>query len=317
VARRGGRLPPDAAHRRHRRGGRRRRLPPVVRQRERDAHRGRVAHGRHRVVVRRHSRTRASAVVDRTVGPAAPHRGVQPRSHRPRLRCRNVRGRGDRARLAGAACRRPRGAAGTVRPLRADCGVQRRRQPTPVPSARAAVADGVPLPGRDLPVGPDVRHGRSRGRAAPRAGRDRRSHVDVAPRRPRPLLRRLLHLGLPQRRQSAEGAALSRGMGHRAAADGGAVTGSHAPRPRRPGRGRGPRAASAHRYRRAARVTARPNGGDDERGRPAGRDRAHRASAGPLDRAPLSAAGVRRARVRRPQRVASLRRLVRREPGPT
>ena len=65
---------------------------------------------------------------------------------------------------------------------------------------------------------------------------------------------------------------------------------------------------------------ARPPGGRDarahERGRSPGRHRPHRAGARPPAGEALPATGVRRARVRGAHRVAPLRRLVRRQPGP-
>ena len=84
--------------------------------------------------------------------PAAPHRRLLPRPHRPRLRRPRLRGGGRRQRgWARAAGRRPRGPAGPLRPLHPDRRLQRRHQPAPVPGAQPAVADGVPLPRRDLP----------------------------------------------------------------------------------------------------------------------------------------------------------------------
>ena len=75
------------------------------------------------------------------------------------------------------------------------------------------VADGVPVPGRDLP-----RHARARGRgralrAPPRARRDGRPHLGVGPRPAGALHGRPDHLGLAERGQPAEGAALRAGMG--------------------------------------------------------------------------------------------------------
>ena len=53
--------------------------------------------------------------------------------------------------------------------------------------------------------------------APPREGRDRRPHRHLAARQPGALLRGPLHLGLAQRRQSPEGAALPAGVGRRPA----------------------------------------------------------------------------------------------------
>ena len=113
----------------------------------------------------------------------------------------------------------------------------------------------------------DLDDRRTTGRAPPRQRGDRRPHLDLDPRRPGAVLRRPVHLGLAQRRQPAEGPALSAGMGRRPAPDA---------RPlRRPGRrargppararlpgGRGrPGPSGAGRHRRAPRVT----GGADPR----------------------------------------------------
>ena len=62
--------------------------------------------------------------------------------------------------------------------------------------------------------------------------RDRRRHVDLAARPQDPACRRPVHLGRAQRRQPAEGPALRRGVGGRAARDGGAGCRGHAGRAR-------------------------------------------------------------------------------------
>src|SRR5207249_1598116 len=64
------------------------------------------------------------------------------------------------------------------------------------------------------------------------------------------------------------------------------------------------------------RVAARPDGRDDERRGAAGRHRPQRPRAGAPAGAAVPAAGVRRAGVHCAQRVAALRRLVRRQSGP-
>ena len=56
--------------------------------------------------------------------------------------------------------------------------------------------------------------------AAPRPGRDRRPHLDLGARAPGAVLRRPLHLGVAQRRQPPEGAALPPRVGRRPAGDG-------------------------------------------------------------------------------------------------
>ena len=56
-------------------------------------------------------------------------------------------------------------------------------------------------------------------RAAPRPGRDRRPHLDLGGRHAGAVLRRPLHLGVAQRRQPPEGAALPARVGRRPAGD--------------------------------------------------------------------------------------------------
>ena len=132
-------------------------------------------------------------------------------------------------------------------------------------------------------------------------------------RAPRDRHRRLPHLGLPQRRQPAEGAALSRSSGRtrcarwprssRSCCCPRTACRSRAAAHRRRARRRGERARAlvaqtlqAHERRGAARPD-HPRG----RGRPA------------ADATPLPPGGVRRTRVRDPQHLASLRGLVRRQ----
>ena len=69
-------------------------------------------------------------------------------------------------------------------------------------------------------------------------------------------------------------------------------------------------------HRGAARVDLRAVDRADERGRVAGRAAAERAGAGRAARTTLAAADLRRARIHRPQHLASLRRLVGRQPRP-
>src|SRR5436305_1127179 len=77
---------------------------------------------------------------------------------------------------------------------------------------------------------------------------------------------------------------------------------------------RGPGPPGVDRHGSVPRVPARADGGDDERRRLPRRHRAHRASAGRPRRPALPAAGLRRARVRRAQHLAAVRRLVGRRP---
>ena len=86
------------------------------------------------------------------------------------------------------------------------------------------------------------------------------------------------------------------------------------PGPRRAGDRRGPDPPGAHRQRRPARPPARRDGRDDERRRATGRHRPHRPRPAAPPGPPLPAPGLRRARVRRTQRLAAVRRLVGRRP---
>ena len=148
------------------------------------------------------------------------------------------------------------------------------------------------------------------------AGRDRRPHLGVDPVAPGRGRGRLRGLGVPQRRQPAEGPALPVGVGRRPAADAGPRARAAAARPR-PAGGR-PRSGGdgARRPGHRARAPGRRRGGGDERRRHPRRDRPR----GPGRRRPapatLAAPDLRRARVRGPQRLAPLRRVVGRRPGP-
>ena len=88
-----------------------------------------------------------------------------------------------------------------------------------------------------------------------------------------------------------------------------------APGPRVPGHRRRAGPPGADRHRRPPRLPGRPDPRAHERGRPPRRGPAHGAPARPPRRPALPAAGLRRARVRRPQRLAPLRRVVGRQPG--
>ena len=93
-------------------------------------------------------------------------------------------------------------------------------------------------------------------------------------------VRRLLHLGVAQRRQPAEGAALRQGLGRRVARHGGEGRRAVAARPRRADRRRRPRHASVERVGGTARLPARRDAADDEQGRVARRHRPRSARAG-------------------------------------
>ena len=92
------------------------------------------------------------------------------------------------------------------------------------------------------------------------------------------LHRRPVHLGVAQLRQPAEGAALRARLGDRVPQDDRARARSAAARARAADHRRGPRPASAHRGRRAARVAPRADARADERRRAPRRHRAHRAA---------------------------------------
>ena len=159
----------------------------------------------------------------------------------------------------------------------------------------------------------DARRRRRALRAAPRPRRDRRRHVGVGARSQGAVRRRPVHLGVAELRQPAEGAALPARLGARVPHDGRARRRGAAARSRPADRRRRPRAPGAHRRRGAARVAARPDARADERRRAPRRHRAHGARARAPARTPVPAAGLRRARVRRAQHLALLRRLVRRQ----
>ncbi len=152
----------------------------------------------------------------RTLEPGPPrHRRLLPRAHRPRLRRAGLGGGGRGGGLGRSRGHRAPRAAGPLRPLHLHRRLQHHHQPPAVRLRRPELAHRVPLPRPDLP-----RHAGHLGRwrrvlAAPREGRDRRPHRDLAGRHPGALLRRPLHLGLAQRRQPAEGAALPEGVGRR------------------------------------------------------------------------------------------------------
>ena len=119
---------------------------------------------------------------------------------------------------------------------------------------------------------------------SPREGRDRRPHDHLAGRHQGAVLRRPVHLGLAQRRQPAEGAALPARMGRRAPAHARPRGGVPPARPRAPGGGRRPGAPGADRHGRPARLAGRPDAGRHERRRPARRRHPFGAAAAPSSR---------------------------------
>ena len=135
----------------------------------------------------------------------------------------------------GAAARRgPRARAAALRALRAHRWLQRRDQPAAVPVRPPVLADRLPPPRRGVPPPPHPRGRRRDVGAPPRQGRDRRRHLGVEPRPQGALHRRPLHLGQPQLRQPAEGAALPPRVGDRPPQDGGPRRRGAAARPRLP-----------------------------------------------------------------------------------
>ena len=213
---------------------------------------------------------------------------------------------------------RPRGhraprPARPLRPLHLHGRLQHHHQPPAVRLHRPELADGVPLPRPDLPRHAGPLGGRPRLRPAPREGRDGRPHRHLAARHPGAVLRRPLHLGLAQRGQPAEGAALPAGVGRRAAAHAPARGGVPPARPWLPRHGSRPGPPGPHRHGGPPRFPGRPDPGRHERGRAAGRRHPRRARPGRPGGPALPPTGLRRARVHRPHGVAPVRRLVGRQ----
>ena len=210
---------------------------------------------------------------------AAAHRGVHARPHRPRLRRAACSRRSRGQRLAAPQRARPRGDAGPLRPLHPDRRLQRGHQPAAVP-VRGGLRwpTDVPLPRRDLPRRRSTcRSGRRRLRAAPRRG-ETDDHTWVwFPSREVAVHRRPVHLGVAQRRQPAEGAALPAGVGRRrcgrwpVARRRGAAARATGCRSSAPTGCAQALADTAD----APRVAGRADARADERGRPARRHRPH------------------------------------------
>ena len=120
-----------------------------------------------------------------------------------------------------------------LRPLHPHRRLQRRDQPAPVPGARPALADRVPLPRRDLPRPPPRRGRRARAFELHHARGETDDHTWTwVPEPQGALLRRPVHLGVAQRRQPAEGAALPEGVGRSRCGHGRARRRAAAARPR-------------------------------------------------------------------------------------
>ena len=177
------------------------------------------------------------------------HRHLLPRPHRPRLRGGRLGGGVVGAGLARSGGGRPRRRAGALRPLHRHRRLQRDHQPAAVRRPRAALAHRVPLPRPHLRATPRARRRWCGLRPPPRPGRDRRPHLDVDTRCPRAVLRRPLHLGVAERREPPEGAALPPRVGRRPAGDG---------RPGARGPAAGPRLPRRRRRARSARRSPTP-----------------------------------------------------------
>ena len=161
----------------------------------------------------------------------------------------------------------------------------------------------------------DARGRRAPDRAAPRQGRDRRRHLGLDPRAVRAVHRRPVHLGGPQLRQPAEGAALPAGSGRSRCARMAAL-GAELMLP-----GHGLPIAGRERIEQVLSTAAELLESIHDQtlelmnaGATPGRPDPHGARARPPDRTAVAAAGLRRARVRRAQPLAAVRRLVRRRP---
>ena len=185
-------------------------------------------------------------------------------------------------RLARAGGRGPRGAARPLRPLHHDRRVQRDHQPAAV---RHRLAASGP-PSTATPTAPTATTSTSRSAAGGPSSTTPRGRPTTTPGpgspSPGAVLRRSVHLGVAQRRQPPEGPALPRWSGPTPSARCSPSTTA-----RRWARGPPPRARlsrwwaadrvrpGAHRHRRAARVTGRPDARPHERRRPARRGDPH------------------------------------------
>ena len=166
----------------------------------------------------------------------------------------------------------------------------------------------------------DARRRRARLRAAPRPGRDRRPHVGLDARAQGDLRRRLPHLGASRTPATRRRCSATRSSGRAALrADGGARPELLLPGARPADRRRASASAMCSTtWPTALESLVDADAGADERGRPARRDHPRRCAvpAELLER-PYLQPDLRRARVRRAQHLAPVRRLVRRQPGPS
>ena len=228
----------------HNGGGARHHLLPLLRQRHRPSHRRRHRHRRHVARGQRPAHCRGAAKAHRSA--RQDHR-LHSRPRRSRRRHRVLPQRRRRTRPRAPDRHRPRQRRPPLPALRAhgrlDPLPQRpavgRRSARPV-DARSC--PGLRLPRHDLPR-PHVRRGRRRDlRADPRHGRDRRPHLGLGAGAEDRSRRRLLHLGLPQRRQPLEGPALHQRLGRWSGGHRREAAGIPSARPRPGHRGRGQRA---------------------------------------------------------------------------
>ena len=167
-------------------------------------------------------------------------------------------------------------------------------------------------PRRDVLGLAHLRARRAHLRAPSRARRDRRRHVDVGTGEEDPPPGRPVHLGRAQRGQPAEGAAVPVRLGDRAAGDGGARARDHALGSRPADLRARAHRARARRHRRSARRHRVADARVDEPGQIPRRGASPRRGPGPPAGEALPAARLRPSPVPGPQRVAPLRRLVRR-----
>ena len=266
---------------------------------------------------RRHERRvpRQGGARDRAalVGEPARHRDLHARPHRPRLRRRALRGGSPHERMGAAARRRARARRRPLRPLHPHRRLQRGDQPAAVQGAGTALAGRVPL----------SRTRRTATTSRSTSAASASSCITLAARPTtargcgRPDRKVLFtgdlfiwaspNCGNPQKvqRYARDWAQAFRAM---AALDAEVLLPGH-----------GLPIVGADRVRQALtegaellEIVARPDARAHERGRAPRRHRAHGARARASARTPVPAADLRRARVRRAQHLALLRRLVRR-----
>ena len=147
---------------------------------------------------------------------------------------------GGRAGLAAADGHRARGAAAAVRPLQADRRLQRDHQPAAVRRPTLHWPTEYRYPDATYPTAYASTSAARRFELRHEKGETDDHTWTWMPERKGAVLRRPVHLGVPERRQPAEGAALPAGVGRRAAPDDRAGARVPAARPRRAGRRCGP-----------------------------------------------------------------------------